>query len=211
MRDAGFALRRGESDAEVPPSPDAGDVSLVERLAFERLLGDLSALFADLPAERVIDEIAGALDRLIDCLGFNRCTFGEFVSDDGAFEVLCSVARGDIETTPRGPGPSLPWYFRALRAGRIIVLADIPADFAAEAAAEVEYCRRIGLRSNLGITLRVAGRVIGVIPVTAYPSRPSLAGGPHRPAQDRRGGARPGARAAAESRSSPGRCRRSPA
>ncbi len=155
-------------DAQSKPRPDAADLSLAERLAFERLLGDLSALFADLPADRVIDEIARALGRLVDFLGFDRCTFGEFVNEDGAFEVLCSVARSGIETTPRGRGLSLPWYLRELQAGRIVVLADIPADFPAEAAAEIEYCRRIGLRSNLGIPLRVAGRVIGAIAFTAF-------------------------------------------
>ncbi|MCG6861384.1 MAG: sigma 54-interacting transcriptional regulator [Chromatiaceae bacterium] len=156
--------------AERTPGPDAADISLAERLAFERLLGDLSALFADLPADRVIDEISGALARLIDFLGFDRCTFGEFVDDAGGFDVLCSVARDGIETTPRGLGLSLPWYFGELQAGRLVVAAAIPDDFPPEAEVEIEYCRRIGLRSNLGIPLRVGGRVVGAIAFTAFRS-----------------------------------------
>ncbi|MGB5734697.1 MAG: GAF domain-containing protein, partial [Thiohalocapsa sp.] len=147
---------------------DGSDISLDERLAFERLLGDLSALFADIPADRVIDEISGALARLIDFLGFDRYTFGEFIDDAGRLEVLCSVAREGIEITPVGPGPTLPWYLGALQAGRLVVAAAIPEDFPPEAKVEIEYCRRIGLRSNLGIPLRVGGRVMGLIAFTAF-------------------------------------------
>jgi len=123
--------------AESTPSPDATNVSLAERLAFERLLGDLSALFADIPSDRVIDEIARALERLCDFLGFDRCTFGEFVDDAVRFNVLCSVAREGIEAAPRGLGLSLPWYFRELQAGRLIVVAAIPNDFPPEAEVEI--------------------------------------------------------------------------
>jgi transcriptional regulator with GAF, ATPase, and Fis domain len=147
---------------------DAAGVSLAERLAFERLLGDLSALFADLPADQVIDEIELALGRLLEFLGFDRCSFGQLTDATGAFEVLCSVARDGIEPTPRGPPPPLPWYFGELRAGRIVALRDAPNDFPGEATAEVEYCRRIGLKSNLGIPLRIGGRVIGAIAFTAF-------------------------------------------
>ncbi|NEX22467.1 AAA domain-containing protein [Thiorhodococcus mannitoliphagus] len=155
-------------DARGGSQSDATDVSFDERLAFERLLGDLSALFADLPAERVIDEIAGALARLIDFLGFDRCSFGEFIHDAGPIEILCSVARDGIDPTPRGLGPPLPWYFDRLRAGHLVVLPAIPEGFPAEATAEVAYCQRSGLRSNLGIPLRIGGRVMGAIAFSAF-------------------------------------------
>ena len=155
-------------DPQDLPRCDSEDFSCAERLAFERLLGDLSAQFADLPAERVIDEIAGALRRLIDFLGFDRCSFGELMGPDGPFQVLCSVARDGFEATPLGPAPSLPWYFGELRAGRTVVLPNIPANLPPQAKVEIEYCERIGLQSNLGIPLRVGGRVIGVITFTAF-------------------------------------------
>ncbi len=163
-------MSRVRPDAEAESRSRAPDVSAGERLAFERLLGDLSALFADLPADRVIDEIAGALARLIDFLGYDRCTFGEFADDAGRFDVLCSVARDGIDPTPLGPAPSLPWYFRELQAGRLIVAGAIPDDLPPEAGVEIDYCRRIGLRSNLGIPLRAGGRVVGAIAFTAFHS-----------------------------------------
>jgi len=147
---------------------DTEDVSCAERLEFERLLGDLSARFADLPADRVIGEIERALGCLLDFLGFDRCSFGELIGPDGPIEVLCSAARDGFEVTPLGPAPPLPWYFGELQAGRTVVLPNIPADFPPQATAEIEYCERIGLKSNLGIPLRAGGRVIGVIAFTAF-------------------------------------------
>jgi len=54
-----------------------------EQLAFDRLLGDLSARFADLPAEQAVNEIDHALTHLFDFLGFDRCSFGEFRNSPG--------------------------------------------------------------------------------------------------------------------------------
>jgi len=153
----------GRREIQSKPQSDAPDVSLAERLDFERLLGDLSARFADLPADRVVEEIAAALKRLIDFLGFDRSGFGEVVDATGQFEVRCSAVRDGIEPTPLGPAPPLPWYFGELGAGRVVMLRNIPADFPPQATAEIEYCERTGLKSNLGIPLRVGGRVIGAI------------------------------------------------
>ena len=60
--------------ADAPQTPD---VSLSERLAFERLLADLSMKFANLPGARVIEELERALARLIEFLGFDRSSYAE--------------------------------------------------------------------------------------------------------------------------------------
>jgi transcriptional regulator with GAF, ATPase, and Fis domain len=160
------------TDAEAEPRQDATPskpaVSLSEQLAFERLLGDLSARFADLPAEQVVDEIEHSLTHLLDFLGFDRCSFGEFTPDDGQLMVVCSVTRRGFEVLARGFIPTLPWYIDTLRAGRLFVMPNLPADLPAEAAAEAEYCARTGMRSNLSIPLRVAGQVVNVITFSAF-------------------------------------------
>ena len=144
------------------------EVSLAERLAFERLLGDLSALFANLPPERVIIEIEQALTRLLDFLGFDRSSFGEFREVAAPLEVLCSVSRQGFEPFPLGEVPPLPWYFDRLRTGQLLVLPDLPADLPPEAEAEAEFCRQSGLRSHLSIPLRVGGRVTCAIALDAF-------------------------------------------
>jgi len=153
---------------ETPPSSVSTEVSLAERLAFERLLGELSAFFANLPHERVIAEIERALARLLDFLGFDRSSFGEFRDEQSPITVLCTVARQGFEPFPLGEVPPLHWYFGILRTGQLLVLPDLPADLPPEAGVEAEFCRQSGLRSHLSIPLRVGGRVTCVIALDAF-------------------------------------------
>ncbi|MBK1724029.1 sigma 54-interacting transcriptional regulator [Thiocystis violacea] len=151
-----------------PPGTDPDAVSPAGRLAFERLLGDLSARFADLSGTRVIEAISDALGQLLDVLGFDRATFSEIRCEGEPFEVICSASNSRCEPTPAGPTPYLPWYLGELSAGRIMLLPSIPEDLPPQAEVEAEYCRRIGLRSNLGIPLRVGGRVMAAIAFSAF-------------------------------------------
>ena len=140
------------------------DLPLNERLTFERLLADLSARFANVPADAVESEIERGLRELIAFLNYDRSTFFEFAAD-GTMITLCSVAIPGVELVPVGTdfGRELPWYAGELRAGRVVLMPSLPDDLPAGVAAEFEYVRRIGLRSNLSIPLSVRGRVIGAI------------------------------------------------
>ena len=147
----------------------AGDASLEELLTFERLLADLSARFANVSSDLLETEIESALKQLLDFLGFDRSNFGEFTADTRA-NILCSVARDGVERYPPGPAPAfLSWYNSQLHAGnitRVRSLHDLPA----EAIGEIEYYRRSGIRSSLGIPLRVGGRIVGLINFSAFRS-----------------------------------------
>src|SRR5437773_10523058 len=80
------------------------DASAEELLAFERMLADLSARFANVPADQVEAEIQIAQTILRQFLGFDRSTFAEF-QEDGSLVVLSSTAVEGVEPTPRGPLP----------------------------------------------------------------------------------------------------------
>ncbi len=164
------AKRKRVSRARSAATPrHASGASLEELLAFERLLSDLSARFANVADDQVVAEIESALKQLLTFLGFDRSAFWEFVDDEKQY-FLCSVAVEGVEPPLRGPIPAdLSWFARELRAGRTIVIRsdkDIPPD----AAAAAEYNRRAGIRSVLVIPLPVGGRVIAAIGFGAFSS-----------------------------------------
>jgi formate hydrogenlyase transcriptional activator len=144
------------------------DASAEELLAFERMLADLSARFANVPAEKVESEIQIAQTILRQFLGFDRSTFAEF-QEDGSLVVLSSTAVEGVEPTPPGPLPSrLAWFIAKLRAGETFVVQDPANDLPPEAVGEAEYFQRTGLHSHLSIPLRIGGRIIGAIAFAAF-------------------------------------------
>ena len=134
-----------------------------ELVSFERMLADLSARFANVPAERVETEIQTAHMMLRQLLGFDRSCFSEF-REDGSLVVLSSTAANGVSPTPVGQlPPQLKWFFSKLRTGMPFVISNAGVDLPPEAAAEAEFCRRTGLVSHLAIPLRIGGRVVGDI------------------------------------------------
>src|SRR5712671_1407685 len=144
------------------------DASIEELLAFERMLSDLSARFANIPAELVEVEIRVVQAILRQFLGFDRSTFAEF-QDDSSLVVLSSTAVEGVDATPLGPLPArLEWFIAKLRAGETLVIQDPAEDLPPEAVGEAEYVKRTGIRSHLSIPLRIGGRVIGAIAFAAF-------------------------------------------
>ena len=138
------------------------DPSLEELLAFERLLSNLSARFANVSCQQVVAEVEIALKQLLKFLDFDRGNFVEF-ADGGKQEILCSVALGRVQPLPLGPvPPQLSWFVRELLAGRTVIIRSYE-DFPPEAAAAAEYYRRVGIRSQLVIPSSVGGRVVAAI------------------------------------------------
>jgi formate hydrogenlyase transcriptional activator len=150
------------------PNAASGSPSIEELLAFERMLADLSARMANVPAERVEAEIQIAQAALQQFLGFDRSTFAEF-QDDSSLVVVSSTAIEGIDATPLGPLPTrLAWFIAKLHAGETLVIQDPADDLPPEAVGEAEYVRQTGLRSHLSIPLRVGGRVVGAIAFSAF-------------------------------------------
>ncbi len=156
-----------QSSIERGATGHSGEASLEELLTFERLLADLSSRFANVAGDQVETEIGSALKQLLEFLDFDRSNFGEFNTDGWAI-ILCSVARGVVEEYTPGPAPAfLSWYNAQLRAEKILHVRSID-DLPPEAAGEREYYRRSGIRTSVGIPLRVGGRVVGLINFSAF-------------------------------------------
>lgn len=143
------------------------DPSLKKLLAFERLLSDLSARFANVAVDQVVAEIEAALERLLKFLGFDRSAFAEIVDGDKQC-ILCSAAAQGAKRPARGPIPAhFNWFTGQLLAGRTVVIRsheDIPR----KEAAAAEYYRRIGIRSQLLVPLAVGGHVVATIGFGAF-------------------------------------------
>jgi GAF domain-containing protein len=135
--------------------------------AFNILLVEFSARFANVPGDRVEKEIEYTLSQLIEFVDLDGSFFVE-ITDDGWPSVVCSVAIDGVEAFPRGPLPAFfSWYVNQAKTGKIIALRSIK-DFPSEAAGEAEYFRRSGMRSQLGIPLCVGGRIVASIGFTAF-------------------------------------------
>jgi formate hydrogenlyase transcriptional activator len=158
----------GRFGKPILPVEISNDASLDELLAFERMLADLSARFANVPVDQVESEIHIAQTILRQFLGFDRATFGEFQAD-GSLVVLSSTAVEGFEPTALGQLPgNLTWFVGQLLAGEIVITPNAALDLPPEAAAEAEYCRRTGLVSHLAIPLRIGGRIVGAIAFSAH-------------------------------------------
>jgi formate hydrogenlyase transcriptional activator len=141
--------------------------SVEELLAFERMLADLSARFANIPVEQVETEIKIAQVQLREFLEFDRCSFAEF-RDDGSLDVLSTTAIEGVDQVPLGTyRPQFDWYHRKLLAGETIAFQSgdkLPP----EAVAEAEYAQSVNLLAQLSIPLRVGGRIFGIIGFAAF-------------------------------------------
>jgi PAS domain S-box-containing protein len=147
----------------------AAETSLEEFLTFERLLADLSARFANVSIVQVETEIDSALNQLQEFLDFDRSNFFEFTAG-GSVAILASAARAGVERHPLGPAPAfLSWYLGQLRGGKVMRVQSIE-DLPPEAIEQIAYHRRVGIRSSLGLPLRVAGRTVGVITFASFHS-----------------------------------------
>ena len=153
--------------AKTEAAPKSG-ASAEELLAFERMLADLSARFANVPADKVELEIRVVQAILLKFLGFDRCTFAEF-QDDGSLVVLSSTALEGVDATPAGPLPAqLSWFVARLRGGEILAVQSPADDLPPEAVGEAEYFRRTGMHSHLSIPFRIGGRIIGAVAFAAF-------------------------------------------
>ena len=151
----------GEDEAGTEPSVD-------ELLAFERLLVDLSSQFANVAGGEFETATEAALLRIREFLGFDRCSFYEFL-EDGSRDVLSSSAVNGVDPLPLGTfRPELPWYHHKLLAGEMVIHQSLPDDLPAEAVAEAAYVRSKNLRAQVSIPLSISGRIVGMIGLAAF-------------------------------------------
>ena len=149
----------GVEVATVPSGAASAPDPLERQLAFERTLVDISARCATVTPEKLEDEIRSGMQALLGFLDVDRSTLFE-VAEDHSLVVICSVAVEGVESLTAGPfSLGLPWYIDRLLAGETIALPRLPEGLPPEAATEIAYVARTGMRANLTIPLRIGDRV----------------------------------------------------
>lgn len=137
--------------------------ALGERLAYETLLSDLSAVFVNLPVEKIDEEIQRGIGRIAESLEIDRGTVVQLSQDGTAVQVTHAWAAEGLKRASIGPldaaltrGPR-----RILReAITVIPRIEVVPDLGDE---EKAYFRREGIKSMVVIPLAAAGTTLGVV------------------------------------------------
>jgi PAS domain S-box-containing protein len=137
---------------------------LDEQYRFEKLLVDLSAGYVNLPADQVDAQIEETQRRLVEFLGVDRCSFGEFAEEKKELRVTHSYVVPGLPPFPRIVlDDQYPWYTEKIRQGEALCFERLPADLPPEATVERELCVQTGFKSHLAIPLKVGGSLLCVL------------------------------------------------
>ncbi len=148
----------GDTRTETHGSPDA---ALETLLRFEGLRAELSAAFVNLLPDQVDAQIEQTQRRLVDFLGIDRCSFGEFSDNSEELHATHSYVGPGLPPFPRiVVRDLLPWFADKVRQGEVLRFERLPDDLPPEAIAEKQFCQQFHLKSHLAVPLKVGGSLL---------------------------------------------------
>ncbi len=133
---------------------------LAERLRYEQLASEISAGFANLPRDRMGEQIANSLRRMTEFLEVERITIWRYRAESDTLDRLSSCTVQGKDRIPRATLSSFP-LTGLLKAGQPSRVGDTRALPSGSAVREVLAQDQI--RSSLGIPLLSAGRMVGAL------------------------------------------------
>ena len=140
------------------------ELALNERLRFETLLSELSAVFSGLPALEIDHEITRGLRRIVDFLEVDRGTLVKFSDDKLSAQTTHSWAADGVAPAPAAvPLDQIPWTAARLGRGATIHFArleDLPPEGAATDRATY---LALGIKSRVEIPLMIGDAVVGAL------------------------------------------------
>ncbi len=137
--------------------------SVVDLIAFEKILSKLSATFINLPEVQIQATIKNSLGGIADYLGLNRITLFDYSPEDKEFRMTISWCGEGVETPPAVLDiDQLPSRRDALAHGDTVLLSDIDS-LPDEAIGEREHLKLVGTVSVATIPLMSGGKVFGGI------------------------------------------------
>ena len=141
--------------------------SLVERLAFESLISDLSTTFIKLPEEQVDSNIGKCLVRIAEFLRIERITLYEFSANKEELTATSSWASEGVDPAHTVvKANTFPWLVNQVLRGEVLLVSDTNA-LPEEASAEKVHFQKSGAVSAASVPLSVRGETIGVVSFSA--------------------------------------------
>ena len=146
---------------------ERAEAALTSKLAFERLLSEVSAGFAGRPSSDIIEAIRAALARIAESLDVDGAALAQVSGRGGAVNLEYASRSDRIHDLP----PSIlvsefPWGGEKSRRGEVISFSRLE-DLPDEAATDRESFRRYGIRSAVAVSLRAGSATLGVLGLAA--------------------------------------------
>jgi len=128
--------------------------ALKEQLRFERLVSDLSAKFQNVAPSEIDREIEGALKKIVDFFRVSRCVLIKGFREEHRALITHAAHAENMPPTPLEGNlySFFPWAAEMLAQGKIIWIPTLDR-LPAEAAADKDTCRNLGVRSFLIIPI----------------------------------------------------------
>jgi PAS domain-containing protein len=131
-------------------------VALTERLAFERLVSELSASLINPPLDEADEAVGKALHKVVVAMELDRCSVYQYLPEQRCCRITHSAQSANSPPLRRQIAEGdLPWLLRQLGAGVTVVLNEAGRDLPAEALAERRYAEAYGSRSWLAVPVTV--------------------------------------------------------
>src|SRR5262245_39401458 len=136
--------------------------SIEKQLEFERLIGELSVKFINLPSGQLIETVKADLRKIGETLEVERCTFFRLRDGDLPLVPIALWFHPSVGPAPvvSSPMERFPWVQETLRTGQLLCFSKTdeipnPVDRAGYEA--------YGIRSAVTVPLSVSGRVVGAL------------------------------------------------
>ena len=134
---------------ELSTMEEALSPELEERIKFEKLLADLSAIFVNIPASEVDEKIEGALQIVGEVLELDRSTFVQLSKETGQTQVTHAWAAEGVEANSKIiTDKDFPWISGKISRGEIVAFSSLD-ELPKEAAQDRKTLQGRGVKSGL--------------------------------------------------------------
>ena len=142
-----------------------------ERLKVEALLSDLSTAFINVPVSEVDGKIEQGLQKVVEHLGFDRCSIWHVSHDEESLVLAHSFALPGIIPPPPIIRGLIPVWYSMLLKGEIFKVSDID-EMPDSCWLEKKYCQDSGgIKSIMFLPASVGGVVVGGMTFVSYRSK----------------------------------------